>query len=212
FPVESTEASMYSEDIGYLRLHQLHHGTPAQARKELEVLVATGANSFILDLRDCAGGDLEAARAVADLFLGEDTVVAHVDEPGLGTEDLLTEQPARFTETLAVLINGWTLGSAEIVAAALKEHDRGFLIGEPTMGKSTTETLVNLGHTVVLRLESVRVSGPMGKSWEGKGVSPDQPIWSTARQRSVVPGSEGDLQLQTAVHYLETDALPKKKP
>ena len=174
------------------------------------MLVAGGAKSFILDLRDCAGGDLEAARGIADLFLEEGAVVARVDEPGLGTEDLLAKRPAPFAEGLAVLVNGWTLGAAELVAAALKEHDRGFLIGEPTMGKSTSQTLVDLGHAVVLRLESVRVSGPMGQSWGGRGVTPDQPIWSTAGQRSVVSGSESDLQLQTAVHYLETEQRPKK--
>ena len=202
FRVESTEARLEKNDVGYLRLHQLHQRSPSEVQTRLTELADQGARRFVLDLRGCVGGDLEAARALADLFLGPETVIAHIEEPGLGNEDLLANTPQQFDQSLAILIDGWTRGTAELLAASLQEQDRAFLIGQPTMGRAAGETLVELGHSLVLRIQSVRVAGPMGKSWHEEGVQPDQPIWATSQGSRPLPGSTGDLQYQTAVQYL----------
>lgn len=211
FSVESTASSLEGPNIGYLRVHQIHRGTPDEVEQRLGELLGAGAEHFVLDLRDCVGGDLEAARALVDLFVPEATMIAHVDEPGLGMEDLVAERPAVFEQSIAVLVNGWTRGSSELVAAALQEQNRAFLIGEPTLGRGSSETLIDLGHDLVLRLESVRISGPMGDSWAGKGVQPDQPIWAMSQGDSAGQGRDSDLQFQTAVHYLQSELTPPKK-
>ena len=202
FSVESAHASIEEGGVGYLRIHQLHSGTPTEVEQLLYGLNDSGASALIIDLRDCAGGDLEAARALADLFVPDGTVLARLEEPGLGQEDLVAQRAEVFNHDIAILVNGWTRGAAELLSTALQEHGRAFVIGEPTLGKASSETLIDVGHSLVLRLESVRIAGPMGSSWQDSGVMPDQPIWSTTQRDSGGTDREMDLQFQTALHYL----------
>jgi len=208
FSLQSSEAHLESDGIGYLKLHQLNLRSPTEVEAQLAELQEQGAQRFILDLRGCVGGELEAARAVTDLFLPPGTVIAVATEPGLGSEDLRAQTQQRFSQGLAILIDRWTRGSAELLAASLQEQDRAFLIGEPTFGQARGETLIELGHSLVLRLESVQLSGAMGSSWGGKGVQPDQPIWSTSGTGNWAKDHATDLQFQTAIHYLTHDAAP----
>jgi carboxyl-terminal processing protease len=209
FSVESSEAHLETGGIGYLRLHQLHQQSTDEAEARLAELAEQGAERFILDLRGCVGGDIEAARALADLFLARGTIIAHIDEPGIGSEDLRATKPQLFSQHLAILIDGWTRGAAELLAASLQEQNRAFVIGEPSMGRTRGETLIELGHSLVLRIESVEISGPMGSSWSQTGVQPDQPIWSTSQRASAPLRSAGDLQFQTALHYLANEILDR---
>ena len=209
FRVESSEAHLERNKVGYLKLHQFHRETPVEASERLRELSKQGARHFVLDLRGCVGGHLEAARALADLFLSKGTVVAHVDEPGVGGEDLLATSPPSFEQDIVILIDRWTRGAAELLAASLQEHNRAFLIGEPTMGRARGETLIELGNDLVLRIESVQLGGPMGASWADSGVQPDQPIWISSQGVSPSPRSAGDLQFQTALHYLAHELTDK---
>lgn len=206
FSVQSSDGHLETSDIGYLQLHQLHRRTPAEIEASLGEFEQQGATRFILDLRGCVGGELEAARAIADLFLPKDTVIAVTTEPGRGSEDLRAKAPQRFTQTLAILIDRWTRGSAELLVASLQEQNRAFVIGEPSRGRARSETLIDLGHSLVLRLESIRLSGAMGESWADDGVQPDQPIWPSSSKGAQSAGRAADLQFQTAVHYLTHDA------
>jgi carboxyl-terminal processing protease len=209
FRVESSEAHLETNRVGYLKLHQFHIQTSNEATEHLRELTEQGARHFVIDLRGCVGGNLEAARALADLFLPQGTVVAHVDEPGVGSEDLLASSPLHFEQELVILIDRWTRGAAELLAASLQEHDRAFLIGEPTMGRAQGETLIALGNDLFLRIESVQLGGPMGTSWAESGVQPDQPIWISSQGIRPSPRSTGDLQFQTALHYLAHELMNK---
>ena len=77
------------------------------------------------------------------------------------------------------------------------------------MGRARGETLIELGNDLVLRIESVQLGGPMGASWADSGVQPDQPIWISSQGVSPSPRSAGDLQFQTALHYLAHELTDK---
>ncbi len=207
FAVRSVGEELRPNGVGYIQVFQFHRGTPLEVEESLGRLKQMGADRYLLDLRNNPGGDLKAAAAVADLFLPRETVLMRTVEPGLGERDLLASRDPVITESVAVLVNGWTLGAAEAVAAALQEHGRAYVIGEPTMGVGRTQTLVALGHGLTLRLDSVWLQSPTGRSWQGQGVLPDLPIWGSRQEG---PDSAGagltDPQFETAVHYLETAA------
>jgi carboxyl-terminal processing protease len=207
FAVRSVGEELRPNGVGYVQIYQFHRRTPQEVEESLARLRELGADRYLLDLRNNPGGDLQAAAAVADLFLPRQSVITRIVEPGRGERDLLARRDAVASESLAVLVNGWTLGAAEALTAALQEHGRAYVIGEPTMGVGRTQTLIALGHGLTLRLDSVGLLSPTGRSWQGQGLLPDLPIWSSGG-----PSNEGedpgfvDPQFETAVHYLETSA------
>ncbi len=206
FPVRSTRAELAPDGVGWVHAAQLHAGTPKEIEDELARLDKLGADRFVLDLRGCQGGSIDATAGVADLFLAKSAVVVRLVEPGVGEQDLVAKRdPLCGEPELVVLVNRWTQGACEALALALKEHDRAYVIGETTMGSARAETLVPVGHGLVLRLDSVRLESPLGHSWQGRGVEPDQTVELKVVVRPAeVPGGT-DSQFQTAVHYLHAE-------
>jgi len=208
FLVPSVEEHLRRDGVGSVRIARFHRRTPAEVEECLKRLQALGAERFVLDLRNSAGGDLLAAVQVADLFMPRSTVLLRLIEPGVGDKDLVAERETVIRNDLVVLVNGWTLGAAEALAAALQDHGRAYVIGETTRGSGRSQTLVSLGSSLVLQLESVQLQSPMGYSWHGSGISPDLPFriqtqglssWSDGSQRV-------DPLFETAVHYLDAEA------
>lgn len=207
FEVRSVVDELRANGVGYVRVFQFHRGTPEEVKESLGRLTELGADRFVLDLRDSAGGDILAAAGVADLFLPEGTVLARLLEPGVGEQDLVASRPQATSSNLVLLVNSWTHGAAEAIVAALQEHHRAYVIGEPTMGSARTETLIDLGHGFVLRLDSVRMQSPLGRSWAGRGVVPDQPFWTSGTPEQERAEGAPDALYEMAVHYLETEGL-----
>ncbi|MBJ93801.1 MAG: hypothetical protein CMP23_04915 [Rickettsiales bacterium] len=214
FRIPSASGQLRSDNVGHLRIARFHRSTPKEVRRALNRLTEQGADRLILDLRNNSGGDLMAALEVADLFVPPETVLLRMVEPGVGAKDLLARQPCLSEAPLAILVDRWTLGAAESIAAALQAQGRAYLIGEPTMGSARTETLISLSQNLWLRLESVRLRTPTGDSWQREGLRPDLTMWHTdplasptARDHS---GWSGDPLVYTAVHYLtgQNEATP----
>ena len=95
---------------------------------------------LVLDLRGNPGGLLDQAAQVADKFLADGPIVATVGNPSEGREEKVAHGDG--TEPnypLAVLVNGSSASASEIVAGALKNHDRAVIIGETTFGKGSVQ-------------------------------------------------------------------------
>ncbi len=209
FPVRSVHDEVGPDAVGWMQVSQLHARTAAEVEESVQRLRKLGADRLVLDLRHCQGGDVHAAAAVADLFLAKEAVIVRVVQPGVVARDLVATRKQVVSEELVVLVNRWTQGAAEALAAALQEHARAYVIGERTMGSARVETLIPVGHRLVLRVDSVRLESPRGTSWQGIGVQPDQPVEVEQGVAIQSPGGAPpvgmDQQFQTAVHYLQTE-------
>jgi carboxyl-terminal processing protease len=209
FPVRSVQDEIGPDAVGWMQVSQLHARTADEVEESVLRLRKLGADRFVLDLRHCQGGDVLAAAAVADLFLAEQAVIVRLVQPGVSARDLVATRDQVVAEELVVLVNRWTQGSAEALASALQEHARAYVIGERTMGSARVETLIPVGHGLVLRVESVRLESPRGTSWQGVGIQPDQPVEVEASVAIQNPAGDPptgmDQQFQTAVHYLQTE-------
>lgn len=127
----------------------------------------------IIDLRDNPGGLLRQAVYVADLFLRQGKIVStrgrHPDsihEYSAHQSDLAADLP------LVVLVNGRSASSAEIVAAALQDHNRAIVIGTTSYGKGTVQTVARLPNDGELTLTWSRFITPSGYYLHGLGVEP----------------------------------------
>ena len=175
--LQSVKSRMLDDGFGYVRLVQFQSRTAVDLQKQLRDLQEAHGKDLrglILDLRNNPGGLLEQAVAVADLFLDSGLIV-YTEGREEGSRLRYNAQP-QATEShypLVVLINGGSASASEIVAGALRDHDRAVLVGEKSFGKGSVQTVIPLGEETGLRLTTARYYTPNGTSIQARGITPD---------------------------------------
>lgn len=128
---------------------------------------------LVLDLRSNPGGLLDQAVQVADLFLQDGVIVStkgrreEVESAGTGIDEV--DFP------VTVLIDGDSASASEIVAGALQDHGRAVVIGQPSFGKGSVQTIFELPGERALKLTIARYYTPAGRSIQNVGIIPD--VW-----------------------------------
>lgn len=149
--------------VGYIRIQRLAKDTVAVVDAAMAELTRLGATAVVLDLRDCVGGMLDAAVGTADLFIDGGRLLTVASRNDSAVYDA---KPGKYTSIpMAVLINGGTASSGEILAGALKDHARGVFLGERTWGKGRVQVLFSLGDGLgQLMLSTGTFQRPSGKT------------------------------------------------
>lgn len=166
-------------------------------------LEGVGERPVVLDLRNNPGGALDAALAVAGLFLGERDVMRAVGK--LETPVLRSRGVARVRGKVAVLVNEGTASAAELLAAALRDSGRARLLGEPTAGKALVHLPAPLDDGSVLLISIGRIVRLDGTEILGRGLVPDERVsWTESVHPPLpVPGqAAADAQLRAALGWL----------
>jgi carboxyl-terminal processing protease len=164
--------------LAYLKIDSfLPPDTCRDFTRELERQLRPTLNGILLDLRDNAGGLIDQAVCIADLFLGADQVVleARSLEDPAKTESVRTRRPARARMPMVTLVNARTGSASEVLAGALQDHGRSLVVGELTFGKGTVQTVRPWrGSRSVLELYTAsRYDRPSGVGVQLKGIEPD---------------------------------------
>ena len=196
--VTSVKHEMLPHGIGYLRISQFQNRTGPDLIKAISNFQSQGEfNGLILDLRNNPGGVLSAAIEVTDAFINEGLIVStkgrdeFLDSKYEATnETVLADQP------IVVLINGGSASAAEIVAGALQDHERAVLIGTPSFGKGSVQTILALENKYALKLTTALYYTPNGRSIQATGIQP------------TIQVSEGEALIETDTRIREAD-LPK---
>lgn len=174
-PVMSSR--MLDGDTGYLQISAFNDDTPAEVRSALADMQKRGAKYLTLDLRQSAGGSLEAAREVAGALLGDAKFAVLRERTGGKVADraLWIKGASRSFKPSAVnvLVDGGTAGSSELLAAALRENIAAKLIGTTTFGDGTEQELVRLDDGSAVSITRARMMSARGIEFEGKGLKAD---------------------------------------
>lgn len=193
--------------FGYTRISQFSDSTPTDLDQALANLGAGRQGrlrGLVLDLRGNPGGVLEAAASVADEFL-EDGVIVRGEgrTPESRFELEATAGDALHGAPLVVLIDGGSASGAEIVAGALRDHERATLMGERTFGKGSVQTVIPLRHGQALKLTTSRYYTPSGASIHEHGLEPDYAVGSAPpAARAAAAVVTDDPVVQAALQYL----------
>lgn len=165
--LESVPYAFMIGDIGYIGVQNFARTTSDEVRTALDSLAAQGMRGLILDLRFNPGGLLEAAQQVSELFLPRDKLIVF-------TKGRLRSQNHSFYSQargqvydkvpMIVLINGSSASASEIVSAAIQDHDAGLVVGQPSFGKGSVQTVFRLDEDEALKLTTARYYTPSGRS------------------------------------------------
>ncbi|MGQ9897730.1 MAG: S41 family peptidase [Acidobacteriota bacterium] len=163
---------METPDTGYVKVGLLGRGKAEQVMTAVRQLQQRGAQKIILDLRESAHGELSEGIALASIF-----VPSGILGRTIGTGNAVTALVAQpggvtFEGKLVVLADRSTAGPAEVVAAAIRDHQRGEIVGEKTFGAGSEQTLFPLRDGSALLLTTKRYAPAAGKSFMEEPVKP----------------------------------------
>jgi len=161
-------------EVGYLRIDQFTGRTGEEFSSALAYLHESGMNFLVVDLRDNAGGLLRAAVEVLGYFFKEGEAVVSVD--GRGREEKLvyrSEGKGQSSVPTVLLMNNGSASASEIVGGALQVAGKAKLVGEPSYGKGSVQTIYPFDDGSGMKLTTARYYLPGGKTISERGLSPD---------------------------------------
>ncbi len=168
------KAFLWSPGVAYLHIASFEGRTPQEVAKALDGMDAPHLKGLLLDLRDNHGGIVDSAAAVASLFLKQGDLV--LTTRGRGVEEKIYNappMPRHYDFPIVTLVNGDTASAAEVLAAALQEHDRAVIAGLPTYGKGVVQSVMELSEQTGLALTA-------GQYFTASGRSIQRPLAGTA--------------------------------
>ena len=167
--------------IGYVRLIQFTPETPIRLQDALDKFQANNYTGLIMDLRDNGGGLLNSGVSVADKFISEGPIVS--------TKSRIPTENQQFTATsssttvkkdipVVVLINRGSASASEIVAGALKDYHRAYLVGERTYGKGSVQQIryLTYNYSEGFKYTTARYYTPSDINIDKIGIPPDLEI------------------------------------
>ncbi|MDR1148701.1 MAG: S41 family peptidase [Spirochaetaceae bacterium] len=164
-------------NIGYLRLISFSNMTAERARQALESFKENGYKALILDLRNNYGGLLSTAVSVCNLFIKDGTVVSVKSRIAkqnsvynAGNNPVVPENIP-----IVVLINHGSASASEIVAGALKDHGRAYLVGEKSFGKGSVQQVYPLRKSG-FKITTARYYTPSDVNIDKIGIPPDREV------------------------------------
>jgi carboxyl-terminal processing protease len=152
--------------VGYVNLTVFAETSTDEIRAAITRLKGEGMKSLVLDLRNNPGGLLNQGVSVSDLFLksGQAIVETRARDPR-ESETFRARDDASYPELpVIVLVDEYSASAAEIVAGALQDHDRALVVGSPTYGKGSVQSLFPLSGGNFLKMTTAKWYTPVGRS------------------------------------------------
>ena len=174
--VKSVSSKLLPGGIGYIRLSQFQGHTSENLKKHIVRLKKKSPlfNGLILDLRNNPGGLLDESVKVSDLFLDKGVIVTAVGMKNkLYEEHKANKATALADVPLIILVNRGSASASEIVAGAIKNNNRGIIVGSQTFGKGTVQTIVDLRNGTALKMTIAKYLTTGMVSIQNIGITPD---------------------------------------
>lgn len=206
--------------VGLLRLSEFPSSLVAdqsglRVQQELDAdlanFEANGVQYWILDLRNNPGGSVATADHIAGRFLADGVISREFDERGHQAQEIADGHLFPAQRPMAVLINGNSASSSEVIASAMQEYGRALLVGSRTAGAlagNETFPLPN-GGALAVTVEEVS-SGRYGRAVNDVGVAPDISIDQQPTPEQLASGH--DPEVDAAVAALTGTAPPTQTP
>lgn len=209
---------------GYVRIKSFQEHTFRQVEDALAQLNSDAGGTMkglVMDLRNDPGGLFEQAVRISDLFISEGVIVS---TGGRGqkeeTKEFAHPKGTQPRYPMAIIVNGGSASASEIVAGALQDHKRAVIVGTPSYGKGSVQTIIELDDHSALKLTIAKYFTPNHRSIQDQGIQPDVEVeeatsgadadGGTALEngrdggsKRIFAGRTGDIQLQAALEQVK---------
>jgi len=171
--VRAVHYRMLKDDIGYIKIDSFKEELDREFRQAYKKLENKGMKALVVDMRNNPGGLVYAARKLSGCFLPRKSLISVFMHRGSENRKIYAEGRRIVFVPIALLVNKYSASSAEIVAAAFKDHKIATIIGEKTTGKGSVQRTTRLKGGCALKLTIERIYSPNGFSINKRGVKPD---------------------------------------
>jgi carboxyl-terminal processing protease len=159
-------SAILADGVGYIDLKAFSDSTAKELTGAISGLLGRGMKTLVLDLRTNPGGLLTQGVRVSDLFLNAgQRIVSMRGRVPEANRDYADTAAQRWPQLpLVILVDGRSASAAEIVAGALQDHDRAVIVGTPTYGKGSAQSVISFGLQGGLKITTARWFTPSGRS------------------------------------------------
>lgn len=201
--VVTVKSHIIEDDIGYIRISSFDDLTYKDFKEELDNLGKQNIKGLIIDLRNNPGGLLKSTIQIADELLGEVDIVYTQTKDGKKRYERSDKRMVDYP--LAILINGGSASASEILSGAVKDNNRGVLIGSTTFGKGVVQQIHGLGDGSGLKLTTSEYFTPNGTNIHGIGIEPDILVELDEDVEVIgIDNLQGDNQLKRAIEEIKS--------
>ncbi len=150
--------------IGYVHIESFNENTSREFEESLRELDESTLEGLVLDMRSNPGGLLREGVAIADRFLRKGQLIVSHRGRASAERPYVAKRGNNGREyPLVVLVDRTSASAAEIVAGALQDHDRAWIVGEPTFGKGLVQSQYPLSSNTALLLTTAKYYTPSGR-------------------------------------------------
>lgn len=189
---------IYSEvienDIGYMYIQTFDIGCAEEFKQKYDELVKKNIKSLIIDLRNNGGGVVDEALKILDYMLDKNEITLITVDKNENEVISKTSSNKTIDLPIVLLVNEQTASASEIMAGALKDHERAKIVGEKTYGKGVIQELMTLTNGAGLKLTTNEYYTPNRNKINNIGITPDYEVELESLE---------DEQLQKAIELLK---------
>lgn len=166
-------SQMQDGQVGYIRITNFQKTTVNEVSRAMFDLSSRGMKSLVIDLRRNPGGLLESAVELADYFLVRGGIVSTRGRNTAENRNYTAHAAGTWDVPLVVLIDGDSASASEIFAGAIRDHDRGYIVGQISYGKGSVQGVFPSDRGIGgLRLTVSRFYSPSGTAISQRGITP----------------------------------------
>ena len=187
--------------IGYIDISIFSSVTDKQFKEKLKELEKKEIDGLIIDVRDNNGGYLNVVTNIASNLLKKGDIIYKLEKSNKKVETKKDTTKEKRTYPIAVLVNAGSASASEILASAIKESYKGFVVGTNTYGKGTVQQTMNLEDGSMIKYTIENWLTPNGNWINEVGVTPTNVV-ELDEIYYQKPISENDNQLQEAINLV----------
>ncbi len=216
-------AFMLQDDIGYIFIRNFATNTTIEFEEKMKLLLKQGMKKLVLDLRRDSGGAFFPSIEIADKFLPKGSLIVTIRGRNKAfNREFKAERDNEYENIpLVILIDGGSASSSEILSGAIKDNDRGLIIGEDSFGKGLVQTIHQIPPNAAVALTTAKYFTPSGMSiqrdynnlddWILRKEAPEgkREVRYTLKGRKVLGqgGISPDYKVESSFHPFTVDLL-----
>ncbi len=192
------------QKIGYIRIKQFTAKASKEMRKTIKSLESKGSDAYVIDLRNNPGGLLEASIDISRQLLDKGIIVSTKTKNSI-TDVRRARGNSLTSKPLAVLVNEASASASEILSGAIKDNNRGFLVGKKTYGKGLVQSVRPLMDGTGLTVTVAKYLTPKGIDIHLNGIKPNIKANLTKNKNQII--TNNDLGTKYDYQYLVAEKL-----